>query len=219
VEALKTLLFIAASGMAVGGGLYAGGILSKGEVYDLPVADVRSRLMTLSLSPETLAIAGGSDKANVTVNDASDAIAWSVSTGGNRAAKFTVNLRAEGPSRTRVTINYMNGRSTSNFADRLTSTRFFRSYAETSFAEEVDARLDGRPVDQRKARHDFATRAAADPQQVRELGLASASIFNDVTSQVYETAGNSDEIGPSARARGEAMKTAPRASVVLPDKN
>jgi hypothetical protein len=201
---------MAASGMAVGGGIYVGGIFSKGEVYDLPIAEARSRLITLSLSPETLAIAGGSDNASVAVHDAPDAIVWSVPTGGPRAAKFIANLRAEGPSRTRVIINYVSGSSAPSYADRLTSTKFFRGYAETNFSEDVDARLDRRPVDQRKARHDFATRAAADPHQLRELGLASASMFKDISSQARDTADSSHEFAPSGQ-------TAPRAPVDVPE--
>jgi hypothetical protein len=198
--------------MAVGGGIYAGGIFSKGEIHDLPIAEARSRLITLSLSPETLAIAGGSDNASVAVDDASGAIVWSVPTGGRRTAKFIANLRAEGPSRTRVIFNFVNGSSAPSYADRLTSTRFFRGSAETNFSEDVDARLDGRPVDQRKARHDFATRAAADPQQLRELGLASASMFKDISSQARDRADGSDDFGQS-------RQTAPRAPVDVPEKN
>jgi hypothetical protein len=209
---LKVIILIAASGFAIGGGLYAEGILSKGEVYDLPVAEARGRLTGLSLSPETLAIAGGSDNASVTVKGTSDAIVWSVPTSGSRAATFTVNLRAEGPSRTRVNISYVNGTSTPNYVDRLTSTRFFRGYAETSFNEDVDARLDGRPVDQRGARHDFAARAAADPRQLRELGLASASAFKDISSQAPDTADGSDGLGQS-------RQIAPRLPVDAPEKN
>lgn len=186
--------------MAVGGGLYVEAFSSEGEVYNLPIAEARSRLMTLSLSPETLAIAGGSNNVSVVVDDTSDAIVWSVPTGGDRAAKFIANLRAEGPSRTRVIINYVNGSSAPNYADRLTSTKFFRSYAEANFNEEADARLDGRPVDERRARHDFATRAAADPRQLRDLGLASASMFNEVASRPSEATDRPDDFAPNGRA-------------------
>lgn len=196
--------------MAVGGGLYVGTSFAKGEVYNLPIAEVRSRLMSLSLSPDTLAIAGGSNDASVAVDSTSDSIVWSVPTGGDRAARFIANLRAEGPSRTRVIITYVNGSSAPGYADRLTSTRFFRSYAETNFNEDVDARLDGRPVDKRKARRDFATRAAADPRQLRELGLASASAFNEIQAQA--TADGSEESAQSGQ-------TTPRAPVAVPEKN
>jgi hypothetical protein len=216
---LKSALFITASAFAIGGGLYAGGILSSGEVYDLPVADVRARLMSLPLSPEVLKIAGGSDSSEVDVVVGSSSITWSIPTGGPRAATFTAKFRAEGPSRTRVTVGYANGVSPTSLEDRLTSTKFLRSYAESSFAEEVDARLDGRPVDQAKAQHDFALRVAADPEQIRELGRASQSMFKDVASQMTDTSAQPDDIPPSTQSTDKTMKAATRPSAVLPDRN
>ena len=214
---MKAALFITGSAFAIGGGLYAGGILSAGEVYDLPVADVRTRLATLPLSPEVLKIGGGSDSADVDVVVGSGSITWRIPTGGPRSAMFTANFRAEGPARTRVTVGYANGVAPSSLEDRLTSTRFLRTYAETSFAEVVDARLDGRPVDLAKAQHDFALRVAADPEQIHELGRASQSMFRDVASQMTDTSSQPDEIAQNTQSTDETMNAATRPSVILPD--
>lgn len=177
-----------ASGLAVGGGLYAGGVLTTGEVYDLSVAEARSRLMTVSLPRDVLVTAGGSDAADVDMDVLSDSISWEVSRGGKRAARFTANLRPEGPMRTRVTIDYANDRSPSSYADRLLSTKFLRSYVETSFAEEVDARLEARPADRDRALTEFANHVAADPEIVRELGLTTEGMFRGIGAQARANA-------------------------------
>jgi hypothetical protein len=198
--------------MAVGG-LYAGGAFTRGEVYDLPVAEVRSRLVTLSVPTQIRASAGGSDRASVAIDVEPESISWKVANGRGEAARFTANYRAEGPSRTRVTLDYSSGRSGYTYVDRLMSTSFMRSFAEAVFAEQVDARLDGRAVDESQALQEFARGAATHPEQVRELGEVTRSMFNDVSEQIHEQAYSGDVRQSSPR---ETMNAATKPSLVLP---
>ena len=172
--------------------------------------------MTVSLPRDVLVTAGGSDAADVDMDVLSDSIRWKVSRGSKQAARFTANLRPEGPMRTRVTIEYSNYRSPSSYADRLTSTKFLRGYVETSFAEEVDARLEARPVDRDRAMTEFANRVAADPEVVRELGLTTEGMFREIGAQVRANSGSSGENFHDPQSARETMRAATRPAVVLP---
>ena len=181
---MKTLLIIAASGVTVGG-LYAGGAFDRGEVYDLPIAEVRSRLAAVRIPQMAAMTAAGSDRAGVQVTSDDQSVRWILD--GRTEATFSASLTAEGPARTRVVLDYEPVRLDQGFGDRLRSTRFMRGIAETSFAEEVDARLEGRIADQEQARRDFARQVASDPEVVRELGVASQEMFKEVSNQLNAT--------------------------------
>jgi hypothetical protein len=209
---LKSFLLIGASGVAVGGGLYAGGAFDRGQVYHLSVDEARARLTTLKIPPVVRATAGASDAADVDIEVGSESVAWEISVGTGEPARFTAALEAEGPARTRVTLDYTNGRIDGGHADRLLSTSFMRGFSETMFEEEVDARLEGRAADHGEALHSFARRAAADPSQVRELGAATEGIFRDVAKQMEELK-RAEPRQPTVR---ESMAAATRPTLVLP---
>jgi hypothetical protein len=203
---LKSVLIFTTASLAVGG-LYLGGAFDRGQVYDLPIAEARSRLSALSLPSDAVAPAGG--HASVGADSTKDGLAWNVSAGGDASSVFAAHLKAEGPGRTRVTLDYRNGTS-SPWADRLMATRFMRSYAEASFHEQVDAALRARRPDQGRALQDFATHAAAHPEEVREVGLATQEIFKDVANQV-ERMRAAESVPPPTSAR-ESMAAATRPS-------
>ena len=190
---MKTILLIAASGVTVGG-LYAGGAFDRGQVYDLPISEARSRLAEVQI-PQ---MASGTDVRPVTDGDT---IEWRVN--GTVGAVFSASLASEAPNRTRVILDYEPATVDGGFADRLRSTRFLRGFAETTFAEEVDARLDGRVADQAQAMRDFARQVASDPEAVRELGLVTEDMFKSVSAQLNETM-RADRSEPSAGARMDA---------------
>jgi hypothetical protein len=207
---LKAVIVLAASGAAVGG-LYLGGAFERGEVYNLPIGEARVRLESVALPPSVTGSAGGSGT-SLAVDGSSDTFTWTVSAGNDAAATFSAHLLAEGPTRTRVILGYSNGRTQSPWADRLMSTSFMRSYAQSSFHEQVDAALDGRAPDQRQAMQAFAIHAAAHPEEMREVGLATQEIFKDVSNQMEAAKGASGQFGsygsysyqPSARERMSA---------------
>lgn len=190
---MKTILLIAASGVTVGG-LYAGGAFDRGQVYDLPIAEVRARLAEVQI-PQMAA-----DTAIHPIT-AGDSVEWRVN--GAAGATFSAALSSEGPNRTRVKLDYEPARVDGSFGDRLRSTRFLRGFAETTFEEEVDARLEGRVADQAQAMRDFAREVAADPEAVRELGLVTQEMFKSVSEQLNENM-RAERIEPSARTRMEA---------------
>jgi len=181
---VKTGVIIAASGLAVGG-LYLGGAFERGEVYNLSIDDTRSRLGALSFPQEVLGSAGGSDT-SLSIGDSGNTYTWNVKAGDYSAAVFTAHLTIEGPAKTRVKLDYKNGKSSSAWTDKLMSTSFMRSYAEASFHEQLDAALEGRPADQGDAMHAFAVHAAANPQEIREVGIATEGIFKEVANQLKE---------------------------------
>ena len=194
---MKTFLLIAASGVTVGG-LYAGGAFDRGQVYDLPIAEVRARLDAVQIPQMAAASAGSSATKPVS---AGDAVEWRLN--GRTGAVFSAQLSSEAPGRTRVKLNYEPASVDGSFGDRLLSTKFLRGFAETTFAEEVDARLDGRVADQAQAMRDFARQVASDPEAVRELGLVTQGMFQSVSQQLKENA-HDGPFEPPARARMDA---------------
>ena len=173
-------MIIGASGLAVGG-LYAGGAFDRGEVYNVPIADVRMRLDMMELPPVFFSAAGGS-----TVSDSQngDTFSWKVKAGPNTTAEFTAKLKSEGPNRTRVWLDYSRRETGDDMSDKLLSTNFMQSFSETSFHEHVDAAIENRRPDQNEAMKSFAAYAAAHPEDIRELGLATEGIFKEVADQL-----------------------------------
>jgi hypothetical protein len=203
------LLAICGSGLAVGG-LYAGGALSPGEVYDLPVADARSRLTSMPMPPMLRESTVGSDAAAVTMDAGVESVSWRISSRPDYSAVFTAHLSPEGAG-TRVAVTYEVHTSDSSFADPMLSTRFMRGAAESVFREQVDARLEGRPFDLLAAMDAFAREAAADPDQVRELGLTIKDMMTEAANQAHAAA-NAGSSHPDASA---TMRAATRPSTDL----
>ena len=196
---MKTILLIAASGVTVGG-LYAGGAFDRGQVYELPIAEVRARLATVQI-PHMAAATGTGRSAEIHPLSSADSIEWRLN--GTSGAVFSARMSSEGPNRTRVTLDYEPASVDGSYGDRLRSTQFLRGFAETTFAEEVDARLDGRVADQAQAMRDFARQFASDPEAVRELGLVTQDMFKSVSEQLKENS-HAQPFGPAAQARMDA---------------
>lgn len=173
-------MVIGASGLAVGG-LYAGGAFDRGEVYNVPIADVRMRLGMLELPQAMFNAVGGS---TATDSQQGDTYTWKVMAGSEKAAVFTAHVKAEGSSRTRVTLDYTRSASKNGWSDSLLSTDFMRKYTETTFHEYVDAAIENRRPDQHDAMQAFAAEAAAHPEDLRELGEATQGIFMEVADQM-----------------------------------
>lgn len=173
-------MVIGASGLAVGG-LYAGGAFDRGEVYNVTIADARMRLELMELPPMVFNAAGGS---TISESQNGDVFRWTAMAGAKTSAIFTATLKDEGSGRTRVTLDFDRKDSGDKMSDRLLSTNFMRSLSETSFHEHVDAAIENRKPDDRQAMQEFAMHAAAHPEDVRELGLATEEIFKDVAEQL-----------------------------------
>ena len=173
-------MVIGASGLAVGG-LYAGGAFDRGEVYNVPIADVRMRLEMLDLPQAMFNAAGGSSTSD---SAEGDTFTWKVMAGSEKAAVFTAHLTAEGPYQTRVKLDYTRPASKDAWSDKLLSTNFMRKYTESTFHEYVDAAIENRRPDQRDAMQEFAAQAAAHPEDIRELGEATQGIFMEVADQM-----------------------------------
>lgn len=209
---MRILAAVSASGLLVGG-VYASGALDAGEVYDLPLSEVRTRLADMPLPMDALHTAGGSNKAQASIALDETAVRWRVASGAGGSALFTANLHREGPQRTRVTLDYAPAKSGEKYLDRLTGTRFLRGFAETSFAQQVDARLEQRPYDRNAALMKFAEEANRDPEAVKELGATMRGIFTDIAGEVQANTRASE---PPPVNPKQAMKDATRPSVVLP---
>lgn len=179
-------MVIGASGLAVGG-LYAGGAFDRGEVYNVPIADVRMRLDMMELPSLFSSAAGG---ATVSDSQNGDTFSWKVKSGINTTAEFTAKLKAEGPNRTRVWLDYSRRDTGDDMSDRLLSTNFMQSFSETSFHEYVDAAIENRRPDQNEAMKSFAAYAATHPEDVRELGEATQGIFKEVADQLKSMQAN-----------------------------
>ena len=179
-------MVIGASGLAVGG-LYAGGAFDRGEVYNVPIAEARMRLEIMELPPALFNAAGGSTTSD---GEQGDNYTWKVMAGTEKAAVFSARLQPEGPSRTRVTLDYTRPTSKDGWSDKLLSTNFMRKYTEMTFHEYVDAAIENRRPDQNEAMKSFAAYAATHPEDVRELGEATQGIFKEVADQLKSMQAN-----------------------------
>lgn len=175
-------MVIGASGLAVGG-LYAGGAFDRGELYNVPIAEARMRVEMMELPPALFNAAGGSTTSD---GKQGDTYTWKVMAGTEKAAVFTAHLQPEGPSRTRVTLDYARVAGKDPWSERIMSTGFMRSYTETSFHEYVDAAIENRRPDQNAAMKEFAAYATTHPEDVRELGEATQGIFMEVANQMKD---------------------------------
>jgi hypothetical protein len=96
------------------------------------------------------------------------------------------------------------------------STSFMRSYAESSFHEQVDAALEARAANPQQAMHDFAVHAAAHPEEMREVGLATQGIFKEVANEIEKERTFEANYQPtSARERMDAA-TRPTSDATRP---
>jgi hypothetical protein len=206
---LKLVMAVSGSGLLVGS-LYAGGALSRGEVYDLPLDDARARLIEMPVPRDALLGAAGSEVPVMRVRAAAESVSWRLGSAED-APVITARLKSEGAAKTRVVVDYAPVRSQS-FVGRLMSTSFMRSFVRTSFEEQVDAELEGRPFDRQGALRAFAREAAENPDQVRELGQTVGGIFQEVGNEAAAAAHASatDSRGPK-----ESMEAATRPSVIL----
>ena len=209
---MKIQLALAASGLTLGG-LYAGGAFKTGELYDLPVAQVRSELAAMPLPREVLRAAGASDQIPVKMDFGDEWISWSFKGSEGAMSSFTARFRQEAEGKTRVWLHHSVQAADRGMVSRLTSTRFMRGYATASFEEQVDARLDGRSFDYSKAMQVFARRSTEDPEQVRELGLAVRDMYVEAGERAAEAAhGTGNSYPTDGKA---AMEAATRPSVDL----
>lgn len=163
------------------GGLYAGGAFDRGEVYNISITDARMRLEMMELPQALFNAAGGFSTSD---GRQGDTYTWKVMAGTEKAAIFTAHLQPEGPSRTRVTLDYTREKGKDPWSDRILSTDFMRSYSETSFHEYVDAAIENRRPDQTAAMKEFAAYASTHPEALRELGEATEGIFMEVANQM-----------------------------------
>jgi hypothetical protein len=181
---LKLLAVIGGSGVLVSG-LYAGGAIGAGQVYDLPLATVKSELVAMPLSSDLLNLSAAS---TVDVETQDGSVRWEIMRGDQEVATFVAHLRPARSGKTRVTVDYI-AASDPKLQDRLSSTAFLRNFAQSTFEEQVDARLEGRPYDQAAAMRAFAEHTRNHPEDVREMGMAVGGMFAEVNKQAGRTRG------------------------------
>lgn len=201
------------------GGLYAGGAFTPGQVYDVPIAQAYSELATMPIPSMLAQVTGSPDAAKVDTRRLPGSIEWHFRAGNEEVSLFTARLSAEGPRRTRVRISYEPAKPLSPEVGRLTSTRLMRDLAEFTMSEQVTARLEHRPFDQKAAMHAWAVYTVDHPEVIKEYGQAVNGMFKEVSRQAAETAQSSQSPGDSVDPPGlnhSAMEAATRPSVVLP---
>ena len=212
---MKLLIGVSGSGVLLGG-LYAGGALSSGQVYDMPITQVYSELAAMPMPPMLAQVTAGSDAATVEVRRSPDSIGWHFHMRGQPVSVFTARLSAEGPGQTRVRVSYEPGKALSPELGQLTSTRLMRDLAEITMREQVDAHLEHRPFDQSEAMHAMAVHVTDNPEIVEEYGQAVGGMFQEVNRRAADAAGVSVVPGPPAGLNQSAMDAATRPSVALP---
>jgi hypothetical protein len=198
------------------GGLYAGGALTSGQVYDVPITQAYSELAAMPLPPMLAQVTGGSNAATVDVRRTPDSIGWHFHLRGQEMSVFTAKLSPEGPGRTRVRVSYEPGNALSPELGQLTSTRLMRDLAEITMSEQVDAHLEHRPFDQSEAMHAMAVHLTDNPEIVQEYGQAVGGMFREINRQAADAAGVGAVPGPVPGLNQSAMDAATRPSVALP---
>ena len=152
----------------------------------------------------------------ISAEQSADTLSWRVGLADSDPAVFSARLKPEGAARTRVFLDYRTANTGFAYADRLLSTRFMRSYAETSFHEQVDAALEGRPADEGQALQSFAAHARAHPEEMQEVGAAMEGMFKDVADQMNAMSVDANLRGStSARDRMDAA-TRPSTNATQP---
>lgn len=195
------------------GGLYASDALTVGKVYDLPAAEVRSELVAMPLFPELIAVAGVSDAASVEIDQGASWVRWQISSGDRTVSRFTAHFSSEAPGRTRVTLEQDKLDPGTDRARRISETKFMRGYTQSSFAEQIDARLEGRAYDRANVMQTFGEHHARNPEEVRELGLAVGEMFNEVSNEAMFAVHSGGLVEADVRLQ---MEAATRPSIELP---
>ena len=184
---LKT--FLITSGLvATTGGLYAGGVFNRGEVYPLTMEQVRDELAAMPF-PREAVFSSGASSATVDVDTTANTVSWQLSVGGRHAATFRAIMKPVSGG-TRVRLDHQLGEVISP-ADELTSTSFMQSYADANFAERVDAQLEGRSHDPAAAAQVFAKDIDDNPEKVRELGESIRKMHSQIGETFKETSESS----------------------------
>ena len=211
---LKT--FLITSGLvATTGGLYAGGVFDRGEVYPLTMEQVRDELAAMPFPREAVFSSGASSATEVDVDTTANTVSWRLSVGGRHAATFRAIMKPASGG-TRVRLDHQVGDVISP-ADELTSTSFMQSYADANFAERVDAQLEGRSHDPAAAAQVFAKDIHDNPQKVRELGESVRKMHSQIGETFKETSESSaiDRELYSPEERERKMDSATQPAVQL----
>ena len=214
---MKFLYAIAGVG-AVAGGVHYSGVLDRGEVYNKPYSVVYAELVSMPIPPQVESI-GGADKVRVT--EATDQIEWHFRNSRGEIAVFSAHLSKEDARHTRVRVDFKTGDGLDEQSGRLLSTELIRSTARSAMAEQLDARLSGRPYNNQHMAQILGEHLRDHPEEMKQYGDSLGQMFKDTAAQMKAETDGADgsayATDPAYREAStkEAMDEATRPTVTV----
>ena len=177
---MKLIAAIAGIG-AVAGGVHYSGVLDRGEVYAKPYSVVYAELVSMPLPNEVESFAGADE---VRMTQAPDQIEWHFRDDRGEIAVFSAHLSQEDTRHTRVKVDFKTGDGLDESSGRLLSTDLLRSTARSAMAEQLDARLSGRPYDSQHMGQILGEHLRDHPEEMKQYGESLDQIFKDTAAQM-----------------------------------
>lgn len=185
---MKFLYAIAGVG-AVAGGVHYSSVLDRGEVYDKPYSVVYAELVSMPIPTEVDSFAGADE---VKVTEAPDQIEWHFRDNHGEIAVFSAHLTREDARHTRVKVDFKTGEGLDEQSGRLLSTELIRSTARSAMAEQLDARLSGRPYDNQHMAQILGEHLRDHPEEMKQYGDSLGQIFKDTAAQIKAESDGAD---------------------------
>jgi hypothetical protein len=158
---------------SLGGGAYFSGALDGGEVYNMSAEQVASELEHMVLPQDLESSMDSMSGTSVQVSrNGLKSVTWTFSFSGVDIAEFTAELTNEGPSKTRVNVNFEIPESGAGEFTKETpaATLLIKAVAEIAMAEQLDATLEKRKYDSKRVGNTIAAYAMTHPAEVMAFG-------------------------------------------------
>ncbi len=170
---------------AVTGGIHYSGMLDRGSVYAKPYSVVYAELVSMPVPEEARSMVGGA----VRMTEAPGRIEWHFSNSRGEIAVFTAELTREDNRHTRVKVDFDIGDVSNDAGGDLLSADLIRSTARSAMAEQLDARLSGRPFDQAKMGRMLGKHLRDHPEELKAFGQGVENMFKGASDHMNAEGG------------------------------
>ena len=166
--------------VALGTGVYVSAPYEQGQVYPLSEVEVYQRLVDMPLPPELEKTVHEAEGAELDVEATpGEGVRWSLRQNGTMALRMVARVTAEGPTSTRVKVDFEVGDLVALERDRpgsaareieaLKSDPMIQGVVRIALHEQVSATLESRAFDKRKAQREAMIFVARNPSAVAAL--------------------------------------------------
>lgn len=176
---MKILLFGGAAAFVVGA-MYLHGDFEGGEIYNKPPEEVVRELSGLRPSESILSINSSTSAANIWIDPKADgAVGWQFVRDGETIARLVARVTPAGEGRSRVVVDYQPGEAEENSARTRDVRGFAKAVVRPSMIEQIDAKLEGRPVNPAVARDAVTAWLMVNLPALQREALGRMQDFND----------------------------------------